>query len=232
MAPHFKLEKAAGGRVAGLDEVGRGPLAGPVVAAAVVFPRGVPRKLAALLDDSKKLSAEQRTAAFAALMAIRGSAAEIAVAAASVAEIERINILQASLLAMRRAVGRLPRLPDLALVDGNKAPALGCPVQCVVGGDGLSLSIAAASIVAKVVRDRAMARLGLRFPHYGWESNAGYGTPGHLGALRERGVTRHHRRGFAPVRALLAPALPESLGEALAGRAPPLFLAAQDALAL
>ena len=205
MAPHFKLERAAGGRVAGLDEVGRGPLAGPVVAAAVVFPLGVPRKLAELLDDSKKLSAERRQGAFAALMALDGGEVEIGVGAASVTEIERINILQASLLAMRRAVSRLPSPPDLALVDGNKAPALGCPVRCVVGGDATSLSIAAASIIAKVIRDRAMARLAARFPAYGWESNAGYGTPAHGRAMRAQGITAHHRRGFAPVRALLEP---------------------------
>ena len=134
--PNFALEKAAGGRVAGVDEVGRGPLAGPVVAAAVVFPAGVPRKLAALLDDSKKLTPEQRQAAFAALRA--SGRAEIAVAAASVAEIERLNILHAAMLAMCRAVARLPASPDLALVDGNWPPALPCPVRCVVGGDGRS----------------------------------------------------------------------------------------------
>jgi len=213
MAPHFKLEKATGGRVAGLDEVGRGPLAGPVVAAAVVFPRGVPRKLASLLDDSKKLSAEKREIAFAALFAAQGEVVEIAVGAASVIEIERINILQASLLAMRRALRRLPTPPDAALVDGNKAPLLGCPVQCVVGGDATSLSIAAASIVAKVIRDRGMARLAQRFPHYGWERNAGYGTPDHCRAMAQVGVSVHHRRGFAPVRALLQEALLLSLPE-------------------
>ena len=134
--PNFALEKAAGGRVAGVDEVGRGPLAGPVVAAAVVFTAGVPRKLAALLDDSKKLTAgAARWPAFAGA-ARRPDAAEIAVGAASVAEIERLNILHAALLAMRRAVARLPALPDLALVDGNRPPALPCPVRCVVGGDG------------------------------------------------------------------------------------------------
>jgi len=199
MAPHFKLEKATGGRVAGLDEVGRGPLAGPVVAAAVVFPRGVPRKLASLLDDSKKLSAEKREIAFAALFAAQGEVVEIAVGAASVIEIERINILQASLLAMRRALRRLPTPPDAALVDGNKAPLLGCPVQCVVGGDATSLSIAAASIVAKVIRDRGMARLAQRFPH--------------CRAMAQVGVSVHHRRGFAPVRALLQEALLLSLPE-------------------
>jgi ribonuclease HII len=201
MAPHFKLERAAGGRVAGLDEVGRGPLAGPVVAAAVVFPRGVPRGLAKLLDDSKKLTAERRLAASMALYA--SGAAEIGLAAASVAEIERINILRASLLAMRRAVMRLPRLPDLALVDGNRPPDLPCGVQCVVGGDATSLSIAAASIIAKVARDRLMARLAARFPQYGWETNAGYGTPAHCQAMARVGISPHHRRAFAPVRALL-----------------------------
>jgi len=195
--PNFALEKAAGGRVAGVDEVGRGPLAGPVVAAAVVFPAGVPRKLAALLDDSKKLSAEQRQIAFDALHA--SGKAEIAVAAASVAEINRLNILHAALLAMCRAVARLPAPPDLALVDGNVAPALPCPVRCVVGGDGRCLSIAAASIVAKVVRDRAMARLALRWPGYGWETNVGYATGFHRDALLRLGATRHHRPAFASV---------------------------------
>ncbi|HSZ93550.1 MAG TPA: ribonuclease HII [Acetobacteraceae bacterium] len=199
--PNYALEKAAGGRVAGVDEVGRGPLAGPVVAAAVVFPTGVPRKLAALLDDSKKLSAEQRLAAFEALRS--SGRAEIAVAAASVAEIDRLNILRAALLAMCRAVARLPAPPDLALVDGNMPPALTCPVRCVVGGDGRCLSIAAASIVAKVVRDRAMARLAVRWPGYGWETNVGYATEFHRAALLRLGPTRHHRPAFASVAQLV-----------------------------
>ena len=198
--PNFALEKAAGGRVAGVDEVGRGPLAGPVVAAAVVFPTGVPRKLAALLDDSKKLTVEQRLAAFEALR--QSGRAEIAVAAASVAEVASLNILHAALLAMRRAVQRLPTPPDLALVDGNQPPPLDCPVRCVIGGDALSLSIAAASIVAKVVRDRAMARLAIRFPGYGWEHNAGYATAAHRAALHRLGPTRHHRTSFGTVRQL------------------------------
>ena len=195
--PNFALEKAAGGRVAGVDEVGRGPLAGPVVAAAVVFPAGVPRKLAALLDDSKKLTAEQRRVAFDALHA--SGKAEIAVAAASVTEIDRLNILHAALLAMRRAVARLPAPPDLALVDGNVAPIVPCPVRCVVGGDGRCLSIAAASIVAKEVRDRAMTRLALRWPGYGWETNVGYATEFHREALLRLGPTCHHRPAFASV---------------------------------
>jgi ribonuclease HII len=194
--PNFALERAAGGRVAGVDEVGRGPLSGPVLAAAVVFPRGVPRKLAAVLDDSKKLSHSQRLEAFAALHC---SNAEIAVAAASVAEIERLNILQAAMLAMCRAVARLPIAPDLALVDGNCPPALRCPVQCVIGGDAKSLSIAAASIIAKVVRDRLMERLGRRYPGYFWHTNAGYATEAHREALQSLGPTPHHRARFAPV---------------------------------
>ena len=199
--PDFTREAAHGGRVAGVDEVGRGPLAGPVVAAAVVFPQGVPGSLAALLDDSKRLSAPARERALAAMRA--SGAAEIAVAAASVPEIARLNVLGASLLAMRRAVERLPARPDLALVDGNQTPSLPCPVRCLVGGDGLSLSIAAASIAAKVVRDKLMRRLDKRHPGYGWASNAGYGTAAHLAALHRLGPTRHHRAGFAPVRALL-----------------------------
>ena len=199
--PDFALELAAGGRVAGVDEVGRGPLSGPVVAAAVVFPYGVPSALAKLLDDSKKLSAVQRQ--YAVLAMRRSRAAEIAVAAASVGEIGTLNILGATLLAMRRAVARLPVPPDLALIDGNRAPVLVCPVKCVVGGDGISLSIAAASIVAKVIRDRAMERLAVRYPDYGWERNAGYPTFSHRAALVKFGVTPHHRVGFGPVARLV-----------------------------
>jgi ribonuclease HII len=198
--PDFALEQAAGGRVAGVDEAGRGPLAGPVLAAAVVFPRGVPAALAGLLDDSKRLGAARREQAFAALVAAaaRGEA-EYAIAAASAAEIGRLNILQATHLAMARAVARLGLPPDLALIDGNRAPALPCPVRCVVGGDGLSLSIAAASILAKVTRDRAMAKLDPRWPAYGFAGHAGYPTARHRAALAEHGACPHHRRGFGPV---------------------------------
>ncbi|MCW3477004.1 ribonuclease HII [Limobrevibacterium gyesilva] len=188
-------------RVAGIDEAGRGPLAGPVVAAAVVLPLALPPALAGLLDDSKKLSPARREAAFAALQTARvAGLVEIGVGAASVAEIARINILQASLLAMRRAVGRLPALPDLALVDGNQSPGLACPARCIVGGDATEAAISAASIVAKVLRDRAMARLAGRHPGYGWEANAGYGTELHRAALRRLGATPHHRAGFGTVR--------------------------------
>lgn len=199
--PDFAIETAHGGRVAGVDEVGRGPLAGPVVAAAVVFPAGVPAEIAVLLDDSKKLSADARLIAFKALNAF--GFIEVGMGAASVGEISRMNILQASLLAMRRAVSRLPTQPDIALIDGNQAPKLICPTRCVVGGDGTSLSIAAASIIAKVTRDRAMARLAVRFPHYGWETNSGYGTRHHRAAIRTHGATLHHRPGFGTVRLCL-----------------------------
>jgi ribonuclease HII len=195
--PDFLMEQDAGGRVAGVDEAGRGPLAGPVVAAAVVFPNGVPAALAKLLDDSKKLSAARREAAYAALLADKD--AEIGVGAASVREIEALNILGASLLAMRRAVSRLPATPSLALIDGNRPPALLCPTRCVIGGDGKSFSIAAASIVAKVVRDRAMQRLAVRYPEYGWNGNAGYPTAAHRAVLLRLGPTPHHRPGFGPV---------------------------------
>lgn len=200
VAPDFTRESRHGGRVAGVDEAGRGPLAGPVVAAAVVFAAGVPPWIRPLLNDSKKLTAAARQTAFDALRA--EGRIEVGIAAASVEEIARLNILRASLLAMRRAVLRLPRLPDLALVDGNQAPDLPCPLECCVGGDASSLSIAAASIVAKVVRDRAMARLAARYPAYGWGANAGYGTAAHRAALRRVGPCRHHRAAFGTVRML------------------------------
>ncbi len=199
--PDFSIESQTAGRVAGVDEAGRGPLAGPVLAAAVVLPRRMPDGLAALLDDSKKLDAAAREAAFAALLAAhRAGLVEIGVGAASVNEILRLNILRAALLAMARAAGRLAQPPDMALIDGNQLPPLACPMRCVVGGDGLSLSIAAASIVAKVLRDRAMTRLALRWPGYGWERNAGYGTASHRAALLRLGPTKHHRAGFGTVR--------------------------------
>ena len=192
--------------MAGVDDVARGPLAGPVVAAAVLFPGAVPESVARLLDDSKRLAPAARAEA---LLALRGCPGiEIGVAAASVQEIARLNILGASLLAMRRAVHRLAVLPELVLVDGNRPPELGCAVQCVVGGDGLSLSIAAASIVAKLTRDKLMCRLAARLPQYGWERNAGYATLAHRSALDSVGPSRHHRAGFGLVRRLAGAATP------------------------
>ena len=195
--PDLSLERAAGGLVAGVDEAGRGPWAGPVVAAAVIFAAGnPPQPIRAMITDSKLLKPERRAALQPAILAC----ADAAVGIASVAEIDSMNILQATLLAMRRAVVRLGHLPDLALVDGNRAPCLPCPVRTVVGGDRSSLSIAAASIVAKVTRDRLMARLAMDHPGYGWERNAGYGTAEHRAGLALLGPTMHHRRSFRPVR--------------------------------
>ncbi|MDP6707031.1 MAG: ribonuclease HII [Alphaproteobacteria bacterium] len=194
--PDDALERAAGGRVAGVDEAGRGPWAGPVVAAAVILdPVRVPPGLA----DSKTLGRRRREALSAAIL----DTAMVGVGEASVEEIERLNILGATMAAMRAAVLALPRAPDAVLVDGNRAPMLPCPVETVVKGDARSLSIAAASIVAKVRRDAIMARLAARHPGYGWERNAGYGTREHRAALACLGVTVHHRRSFAPVRRLL-----------------------------
>ena len=194
--PDFSFEKATGGLVAGIDEAGRGPWAGPVVAGAAILDRtGLSGVLRRGLDDSKKLKRRRREELFEALEA----EARIGIGAAEVAEIDSLNILRASLLAMARAVGDLGVVPELALVDGNQQPNLPCPVVCVVKGDGRSLSIAAASIAAKVTRDRIMADLARAHPGYGWERNSGYGTAEHQAALGRLGVTPHHRRSFAPV---------------------------------
>jgi ribonuclease HII len=193
IVPNFSYEKRLGGVVAGVDEVGRGPLAGPVVAAAVILPAGLPAELAEMIDDSKKMTAARRVLALAGM---RAAGAEIGLAGASVAEIQRLNILHASMLAMRRAVGRLPRVPDHVLVDGNRVPGCGVACTALVGGDGISLSIAAASIAAKVLRDELMCRLGARYPEYGWGRNAGYGAAVHRAAILAHGATPHHRMGF------------------------------------
>lgn len=186
--------------VCGVDEAGRGPLAGPVVAAAVVLD---PARPVHGLADSKTLAAERREA-LAAL--IRARALAWAVASASVAEIDSLNVLRASLLAMRRAVERLALRPDRVLVDGPHCPELALPVEAVVGGDAKVQAIAAASILAKVARDAEMRALARLYPEYGFERHKGYPTPAHLKALRMHGVCPIHRRSFAPVRALLAEA--------------------------
>ena len=193
--PDFCHENRLGGVVAGVDEVGRGPLAGPVIAAAVILdPATIPEALLAL-DDSKKLTARKRRL-LADLVLTHG---RVGLGQASVAEIDRLNILKATFLAMRRAIDALGIAVDHALVDGNQPPPLPCGVHCLVGGDGLSLSIAAASVVAKVHRDDLMAQLAQEHPGYGWEKNAGYGTAAHLEALRRLGPTPHHRHSFAPI---------------------------------
>jgi len=183
--------------VCGVDEVGRGPWAGPVLAAAVILD---PAQIPAGLNDSKKLTAARREALFEAISAT----ALVAVGAASVAEIDRINILQASFLAMRRAVAGLSTPPAFALIDGNKIPPrLPCAARAIVKGDGRSLSIAAASIIAKVSRDRLMRALAATNPGYGWETNMGYGTKAHQAGLAKRGVTPHHRVSFKPIHKML-----------------------------
>lgn len=199
--PDTSLESAAQNkgyvRIAGVDEVGRGPLAGPVTAAAVVLDMTC---LPPGLNDSKKLSAKKR----AALAALLVDCAEVSVAEASVEEIDQLNILRASHLAMERAVAGLSPAPDYLLIDGNLIPKdLEIPAEAVVKGDGKSVSIAAASIVAKEARDLLMVDLAQQFPGYGWERNAGYPSKQHREALVELGVTPHHRRSFKPVHKIL-----------------------------
>lgn len=194
--PDLSHEMRLGGIIAGVDEVGRGPLAGPVIAAAVIVdPATLPLILAEQLDDSKKLTKKKRDT----LATLVLESCVVGFGEASVDEIDRLNILKATFLAMRRAVEALGQTIDHALVDGNQIPSLGCKVECLVGGDGISLSIAAASVVAKVRRDRIMAELAEAHPGYGWESNSGYGTALHMDALRRLGPTPHHRKSFAPI---------------------------------
>lgn len=185
------------GLVCGVDEAGRGPLAGPVVAAAVILD---PARPIDGLNDSKKLSARRREQL---ALLIRERALAWAVAEASVDEIDRLNILQASLLAMQRAVAALPVAPVLALIDGNRCPPLACRAEALVGGDGLSAPIAAASILAKTVRDAGMLDMHARHPEYGFNRHKGYPTAAHLAALRAHGPCAEHRRSFAPVAQLL-----------------------------
>lgn len=199
--PDFQHEtaliKAGSAPVAGVDEVGRGPLAGPVVAAAVVLD---PRHIPAGLDDSKKVGATRRIALAAEILAT----AAVGIGAASVTEIDRLNILRASHLAMERALKALSVSPAHALIDGNMLPrGITMAATPLVRGDGRSLSIAAASIVAKVHRDQIMVDLAQQFPGYGWETNAGYPTSVHIRALAALGVTPHHRRSFRPVHNIL-----------------------------
>ncbi|MEJ0043856.1 MAG: ribonuclease HII [Rhizomicrobium sp.] len=200
--PHYiyesrVLKRIVTGLVAGVDEAGRGPLAGPVVAAAVILTRS---KVPKGINDSKQLDADRREQLYAAVME---SAVAVGVGEATVDEIDLINIRQATHMAMARAVRVLLVAPAFALVDGNDAPPLPCPCDTIVDGDCKSVSIAAASIIAKVTRDRMMAALHDSHPHYGWHSNKGYGTPEHLEALNRHGPTPHHRRSFAPVHNIL-----------------------------
>jgi len=195
--PDFSIEEEFSGIVCGVDEAGRGALCGPVVAAAVIldksnWPEGI--------NDSKVLSARKRESLYANIF-LTGT---VGVGSVEAYEVDRLNVLQASLLAMERAVSALNLIPAMALIDGDYAPRMTCPTRCLVGGDGISLSIAAASIVAKVSRDRIMRVLASKHPGYGWDANVGYPTRQHLEALQHIGVTEHHRRTFGPVARALA----------------------------
>jgi len=197
VVPDFAFETRIGGRVAGVDEVGRGPLAGPVTAAAVVLDEA---RIPDGLDDSKKLSLKKREALWAEII----TSADVSVAHASVREIEELNILRAAHLAMVRAVAGLRTPPDHVLVDGTMLPRdLNVPATPIVRGDARSLSIAAASIVAKICRDRIMVDLAQQHPGYGWETNMGYPSKSHRLALQNLGVTAYHRRTFKPVHNML-----------------------------
>lgn len=194
--PNRSAEHCYPGRVAGIDEAGRGPWAGPVVAAIVILPGGC---IPPGIDDSKKLTRAAREALYPRIM----DCAEVGIGACDPREIDQHNILQATFLAMRRAFDALAHKPDVALIDGNRLPSLPCAMEAIIGGDAISLSIASASIIAKVTRDRIMVELAQTHPHYGWERNAGYGTREHQEGLAHHGVSVHHRRSFAPIRALL-----------------------------
>src|SRR6202789_4064621 len=199
--PHYiyesRLLKTRAGPVCGVDEAGRGPLAGPVVAAAVILRKGrIPKGL----NDSKQLSEEDRESLYPQILEM---AVAVGVGEASVGEIDLVNIRQATHLAMARAVRALSVTAEFALVDGNDPPALPCKCDTLVRGDGRSVSIAAASIIAKVTRDRLMVQLHEEHPGYNWKSNKGYATADHYCGLKTHGVTVHHRRSFAPVRNIL-----------------------------
>jgi ribonuclease HII len=205
--PTFELEAAElqlhGGPVAGVDEAGRGPLAGPVVAAAVILD---PDRIPDGINDSKVLDEDMREALYLRIT----QTAVVGVGIADVKRIDRDNILAATMWAMAQAISKLPQTPKLAVIDGNRAPTLDCPCRTVVKGDARCLSVAAASIIAKVTRDRLMIALGARHPGYGFERHKGYGTPEHQDAIRRLGVTVHHRRSFRTVQLALGLVLEET----------------------
>ncbi len=200
-APNFTFEYQAYNDghtiICGIDEAGRGPWAGPVVASAVILDqKNIPHGL----NDSKKLTEANREAAFGPII----QSSQVGIGIVSAAEIDEINILQATLLAMQRAFAQLAITPHLALIDGNKSPKLNCKTQTIIGGDGLSLSIAAASIIAKVTRDRIMHQHDQTYPHYGFARHKGYGTAAHAEALALHGPCAEHRKSFQPIAILLA----------------------------
>ena len=194
--PDLSLETLHGGGVAGVDEAGRGPWAGPVVAASVVLGSSM---VLDGINDSKKMSSKQRSAVYDQIM----KHCQVGIGISGVAVIDQVNILEATKQAMCQAIDNLPQLPDTALIDGNQLPELPCQAKAIIKGDSKSLSIAAASIIAKVTRDRIMQELHKEYPYYGWERNAGYGTKEHQEGLRCYGITMHHRRSFRPIKALM-----------------------------
>jgi len=203
--PHWKHEIEAGLNdgivVCGVDEVGRGPLAGPVIACACILPQDLSKRFQRRIKDSKQIDAEEREE----VAAILREKSAFCVGRAEVQEIDSINILRASHLAMLRAFEGLPSRPTHALVDGNQPPNLPCPITCIIGGDAISLSIAAASIIAKVERDKIMRELAAEHPLYGWDHNVGYSTREHLAAIRQHGPTPYHRKSFRPIYELELP---------------------------
>ncbi len=205
--PDFELEDKYDGMVAGVDEAGRGPWVGPVVAGCVVFlSRNVDERLLSELNDSKKLSKKKREILYDLLLnEAKCGHVLIGIGEASAEEIDRINILQASFLAMKRALNKACiKMPDMLLVDGNREPKdFACPVKAVIKGDAKSYSISAASILAKVYRDRLMEKMALTYPGYGFEKNAGYGTKAHIEGLKKFGVTPVHRKSYAPIKEFL-----------------------------
>lgn len=205
--PDWSYEDNCTGLIAGVDEAGRGPWAGPVVAGAVAFlTRDIDPFLLSTLNDSKKLSAKKREELYAVLEKERDRGHLLfAIGESSAQEIDEINILQATFKAMQRALSGLSLQPDIALIDGNRTPKnFSCAVQTIIKGDSLSYSVAAASIVAKVYRDRLMTALALKYPHYGFEKNAGYGTKTHIEGLKKFGVTPEHRKSYRPIAEILS----------------------------
>lgn len=193
--PNLELENQLGGIVCGIDEAGRGPWCGPVVAAAVIIGANIPQGI----NDSKKLSEKKREDLFEKITA----SCLFGIGQASTDEIDSLNILNATKLAMLRAFEALPQKPEFALIDGNQLPKLPCKMQYVIKGDSVSLSIAAASIIAKVTRDKIVAQMDKEFPQYGWAKSKGYGTAAHLQAIEKYGVNIHHRKSFAPIKKLV-----------------------------
>jgi ribonuclease HII len=201
ISPNFSYESAALNQghalICGIDEAGRGPWAGPVVASAVILdPKNIPQGL----NDSKKLNEAKRETLFNPIM----HASQVGIGIVSAAEIDEINILQATFLAMQRAFDQLENKPDLALIDGNRTPKLTCKTQTIIGGDAISLSIAAASIIAKVTRDQIMHQHDLTYPDYGFARHKGYGTAAHAAALAIHGPCAEHRKSFKPIALILA----------------------------